>query len=422
MTNQEIEYLKFISDNKPIILCDECIFQTDKVCKRLCLLNKHNQVIVEVNNKKIFNNYLFNNNLLNSISSYDSLFVKYESMTIDIKKCLEFEQMLYNMVKPAMHLSPFEKFLYAYNIVKHYKKYNENTQNPEDSRNIYKILDNEYIVCFGFSIFLGDLLDKLDISNYNLDILVDVSYDEIKPGEEEITPKEKNIQYEAHSRRYVYLVDKKYGIDGFFNSDATWDNSLDKDLYNFAVMTDEEVTMARRYIKISTTSIQELFNIHNLEEFYFKVNFLLQHQDDKLTAIYSDVRKIAFDIIERLTILDNQFIYSLKKLYPYIDSNVNNYPDNVDDLLERLGKYIIKRVNKEVSGETIIQAVENLYRELYIFPEERIDIELEKIISDNRERQIKCFPPRHRYYVDGRVEKDSNWHNKFAFDAYKKIM
>lgn len=414
LNDQEINCLKFISDDKPITLSDECIFQIDKICQKLSNLNKNNQVIVDVKDKKIFNKYLLNNEFF-----YSNLFIRYDSMTIDIKNYLELEKLLYDMVKPAMQLSTFEKYLYAYNIVKHYKEYQESNLNFKESRNIYQILENEYIVCVGFSNFLGDLLDKLNIPNYNLDIQVDTSYDQIK--QEEITPKEKSIQKEAHARRYIYLVDPKYGIDGFFNGDPTWDNSLKKDLYNFAVMTDEEVTQARRYIAISTTSTQELFNIHNIEEFYDKVNFLMRRNQEKVGAMFSSLKDIVYDLISKIKQLDISYVKSLESRYPFIYGDKSLFSNDVNSLLGEIGYYILHHVNKEVSGQTIMEAVEAMYRELDVFPNDRIDIELENIRKDNRERQVKAFPPRHKYYADGTVIYDAEWHNKFDFEKEKKI-
>lgn len=416
LTDQEINYLKFISDDKPIILSNDCVFQTDKICKKLCELNKNNQVIVDIKDKRNFNNYVFNHEFL-----YNNLFIKYDLMTIDIKKYFELEKLLYMMVEPAMHLSPFEKYLYAYNIVKHYKKYQESNLKNEKSRNIYHILENEFIVCLGFSNFLGDLLDKLNIPNFNLDIEVDLSYDEIKPGQEEITTEEKVLQNEGHARRYVYLVDPKYGIDGFFYGDPTWDNSLEKDLYNYAVMTDEEATKARRYIAMSITSTQELFNIHSIEEFYNKINFLIGRNQEKVGAIFSCLKDIVYDLIEKIKKLDESYIKSLELRYPFISGIKSQFPDDVSFLLEEVGSYIVEHVNKEVSGKTIMEAVETMYRELNVFPEDRIDIELETIREDNSERQAKAFPPRHKYYADGTVVYDAEWHNKFVYEDEKKI-
>ena len=68
-----------------------------------------------------------------------------------------------------------------------------------------------------------------------------------------------------------------------------------------------------------------------------------------------------------------------------------------------------------------MEAVETMYRELNVFPEDRIDIELETIREDNSERQAKAFPPRHKYYADGTVVYDAEWHNKFVYEDEKKI-
>ena len=51
---------------------------------------------------------------------------------------------------------------YHFNAKK-YKEYKENNDKKEQSRNLYDILDGEYMVCVGYATLLGDLLNKLGI-------------------------------------------------------------------------------------------------------------------------------------------------------------------------------------------------------------------------------------------------------------------
>lgn len=124
------------------------------------------------------------------------------------------------MIEPARNISNFEKYIYAYNITKQFKICRENKEDISQSRNLYSILTNEYMLCVGFSNLLGDLLNKLDVPNMKLSISVDQSYDNVKKDVDYVDTK--TITNRAgHARRYVHLVDEKYGLNGFYVSDPT---------------------------------------------------------------------------------------------------------------------------------------------------------------------------------------------------------
>ena len=101
------------------------------------------------------------------------------------------------------NLSPYEKYIAVYNIVKSFKKYKEKDEGSEHSRNIYLILQNDYMVCFGFAKLLESLLKRVGISSF--------SYGWTKG---------------RHQLNYINIVDEKYGINGIFKSDPTNDNEI----------------------------------------------------------------------------------------------------------------------------------------------------------------------------------------------------
>lgn len=415
LTNEELDNLKYLNDTKVLKLSNECVNDFSIICGRLTELSKNNRVELNIENKNEFNQLLFNTNI-----NYSNLFVCPNRVPISVKKYLELEKILYSMIEAARNLSPFEKYLYAYNIVKKFKEYNESTDDLKESRNLYKILENEYMVCVGFSNLFGDLLDKLGIENKELGIKVDISYDNVK-SQEEIDTEEKILEYDGHSRRYVHIVDEKYGIDGYYVADPTWDNVLDKDCYNHAVMTDYEASTGLRYLKFSSDS-SELFDVNSIEEFYNKINFILDKNQKNRKFGEKDLSDIVYSLVNILEKIDSNFISCMKAKYNFIGESKYKYPDDLTDLLFDLGNYIVNHVNKEINGETIMKAVEVIYRTTGIFPEDRINEELEKTKEINRERQVKCFPPRRKYYSDGHVEEDVNWYNKFDLDEHKKTM
>ena len=105
-------------------------------------------------------------------------------------------------------LSPYERYVAVYDIVKSFKEYkdypcneNQKTELYDQSRSIYLIMQNDYMVCVGYANLLHSLLKRVGINS--------VSY-AWHEGE--------------HRLNYIKIKDEKYGIDGIFKSDPTNDN------------------------------------------------------------------------------------------------------------------------------------------------------------------------------------------------------
>lgn len=115
----------------------------------------------------------------------------------------------------AHNYSPLEQLIYAYDIVKNVK-YQEASSGEDlsDTRKLHKVVLGGKIVCVGYSRLLNGLLAKLNIpaTEYGLAIYRDEN------------------QEAAHQRSVVYLNDEKYGIDGVFVCDPTWDAKSTLDL------------------------------------------------------------------------------------------------------------------------------------------------------------------------------------------------
>ena len=52
--------------------------------------------------------------------------------------------------------------------------------------------------------------------------------------------------YGGHDRVLVYIKDEKYGIDGMYFSDPTWDNELIDNSYAHCLMTEEDVSLSSK--------------------------------------------------------------------------------------------------------------------------------------------------------------------------------
>ncbi len=110
-------------------------------------------------------------------------------------------------------LSPFEKLIYAYDIMKTFP-YREKEEFSSDSRNPAKILNDQYIVCSGYVAMLDEILKGIDPNIKHNDVSVSC-YDD------------KHNYLGGHARSFVNIDDDKYGIHGVYILDSTWDSVKD---------------------------------------------------------------------------------------------------------------------------------------------------------------------------------------------------
>lgn len=105
-------------------------------------------------------------------------------------------------------LSPLEKVTMAYDIVKshYYKEYSR--KHTMKSRHITEMVNNDYIVCSGYVNIFNRLLREMKVNTSKLRL-------SLKSGDTVV---------DEHVRSIVQLTDEKYGIDGYFVFDPTWDS------------------------------------------------------------------------------------------------------------------------------------------------------------------------------------------------------
>ena len=290
LTEGELFYLKLINPNCTITISHTDYDNAFKIINRLRDNGHTANIKISITDKNLLNNYIFSN--IDKIKYTKDIEVYLVGKTFSLTDYMKYEKKLLDLIMPAINLSPFEKYLFAYNVTKKFKKYNENEENKTSARDLYQIIDNKFMVCVGYSKLLGDLLDKLGIENYVDSVSVDIGLDDIpnenKPlpdfvyDEKKGTMKELETIPAGHFRRKIHLVDPKYGIDGYYFADPTWDNDMEHDAYNHALMTEEEYIALDRYNYYNVSSgIVELFFVHSLEEFYLKINNYLDRKSNK---------------------------------------------------------------------------------------------------------------------------------------------
>lgn len=412
LTPEELPYLKYLNPTAKINFKADDLTNLQAICNQLQELNKEPTITINLNN---YDKEKFNQQILNLNINYSNILIKIGLDSYSLKDYLNYEKSLYQLVEPAYNLSPFERYIYAYNITKNYKKYKENEESREQARNLYDILNNEYMVCVGFSNLLRDLATKLGIETENMSgVTIDTSYDDYYRGKEALQTEKVTTDVAKHARNYVHLVDPKYGLDGIYISDATWDNDLEHDYYNYLALTNEEASNAIRYLWLDEK--EELFNIHNLEEFYQKLNFLLSRVKNNETNKTTDklLGEAVQYLVSTIKALDSSYYQQLVTKYPFIKDE--RYNKDLNDLLYDLGQYITNHVNKEISGETIMLAVSNVYKNAYGLNEEECHKKLLTTIEENKLMQVKAFPKRIAERADGTSEVIMNAKNKFEIN------
>ena len=282
-------------------------------------------------------------NLINNLGSdnYPNLKIKFKNSSEELSydEFYKMNNKLTEIVDFVNHynLSPLEKILLVYDIVKanEYKKEN-NDEDYSISRDLNQIINGDKIVCVGFANLMDYLLTNLGIES-NCIIL---EY------------KDKNV---GHQRNYVHLKDDKYNIDGIFFLDATWDSKRDEnylDNYNFFLkplnffknIRKNEIVISPQYFELlqkdKLTIIEYIKNLENDELIKFSLSLsalVNKYSDSKqgFTTFYTKTKEELLQIIEEIYSKYNKTIpldtfknslYKIRKV-EYINNIIKFIPD-----------------------------------------------------------------------------------------------
>ena len=131
-------------------------------------------------------------------------------------------------------LSPLEKFVAAYILATKFSRYHEEEKDLEAhvSRGVYDVIkqaflkdDDRRVVCVGFVNLLKELLYRMGLEDT-------ITWSVHNPNGE---------LGDNHERLMIHLVDPKYGIDGIYMVDPTWDTKgLHRLSFKHILMSQEE--------------------------------------------------------------------------------------------------------------------------------------------------------------------------------------
>ena len=439
ITDKEIESLKLVQGDCLVSIQrnfndkenEETYLAKIKYILNILKNHKRNYNIkIFVNNREL----LRQSNIINELSKNINMTINSDSYDYDLATFKEEEFKIEYLISPIRNsnLSPFEKFLAAYNIAKQFKQYKENTDNPQKARLLHYILDNdnEYIVCAGFAALLKELLNRLGISSKSITVSVDTSYDN------GYTKDNTKINLSYHERLLIRIDDDKYNIHGYYLVDSTWDNDMYYDLYLNALMTFNRKKEARRLEELSNTDL--LLDFNNIEDFKTKINYFFKKESNKsYTEDYINKAKNKYqklidstsDNKERLNymkkrdneiakIRDYNYIYAYQTIfssimdilkstdYPKYLELYNKYYDklynhdlplkDIEHIMNQAtaeyADYIIPLVNNEVSLDTILEAAKVVMKEIEGYHDDELDEWYEETKEINEKIAKSSFP------------------------------
>lgn len=411
---KELKYISIkenISENEIenfIYLNPECIIT-------IYAINNEDELSYLSNLKKIFNilkNHNKKYNILITIENREQLkqtnILNIDNINLTIEndnygytkeKYLKEEEQLDKLIEPIKkaNLSPYEKYLAVYNIVKQFKPYKENHQNLDSSRYLRYILNNEYMVCVGYSNLLKVLLDKVGIPCIKQSVSVDISYDN------GFTAEEIETNTSGHARNIIKIDDPKYNIHGIYIADATWDNDMELDLYYNASMTFDRKKEARRLEVLTSEDL--LLDFHNFEEFQQKLDYYLKkeykhqretYEENSINSLKQAYNKAYNEILTLLSTLDYpKYLELYNKYDQQIKDNEKNFKqlENIySEFLTDYASYIIPLSNQKIEKETLLQAAINTKTSLNSYQKEELEKLKNNIKSTYDEYEDKVFP------------------------------
>jgi hypothetical protein len=326
-----LEYNEVISQK-------EYFIQVLAIINALRKYNKKAKILIDFISRKDLNE----SGILDEEGNGITLIIGDDGYQYNVEEYIEEEKKLNELVESIKNsnMSPLEKFLAVYNKVTHYMPYKGDGTNGDKSRRIRYILNGDLIVCTGFSRLLCNLLDKVGIKAMPYDFELD---GESKKNEirSEVIKEQK-----GHSRVLVNLVDPKYSIDGYYVSDPTWDNSVSRDYYSFALYPYSDTDKEHRLFYLNIYDY--LLGSKDAVDFNRRINAYLNSNTD------NGYQELFYKIMSILNILDED---KYVELYSKYGNGFGLSSKEYDSFINEYANYILIKSNNEIPPQTLFSGI-----------------------------------------------------------------
>ena len=267
-----------------------------------------------------------------------------------LSKVIEDEETM-NMVTESIkeyNFSPLEQVIAVFDIVKNFKAYNKSDNSDISApRAFFEYLNNNYMVCAGYSDLFVNLGHRLNAQYAFIGL--------------KIKDHKKNT-VAAHARNYANIVDYKYGIDGYYVIEATWENMRaelqsrfeeKRSTYNGLMLTTDE---GRNY---TFPNSEILLDDEGIDGRYDR--WLTFDNAEQLKEYLLDPETKTEDIWKSKEI--KRFIrYMSPELYKEIANK--QLSDNAN--CEILVNYFKSKVNKKIPTDKLLDAIMEVKKKIYI--------------------------------------------------------
>lgn len=240
----------------------------------------------------------------------------------------------------------FEAIMYAYDLVRDRFYIPEEVGDKETvSRDLSSVLLGDKIVCAGFANIFQTVLEKLGISSMIFLLRLPDA-----PG---------------HARNLVYLQDEKYGIDGLYFFDPTFDCKKDED---------NQFLFSYRFFAKTKKQIDTLSGYPFLYETYDRFSessvYALEEQiSGEILSVEELIRIIQYPKVNRLLSLIGR-----DKIY------LEQMPLFKDDVLDKM--YTITDLSNEpIKGETFLKALYQVRRNQYYENPEKYVFDMHSLVT-----------------------------------------
>lgn len=242
----------------------------------------------------------------------------------------------------SKNLSPVEQLMYAYKEVTKRVYTKENRDKGESeflSRDIYGLLNSDKIVCVGYSELFKEIVSRLELGS-DAQVFLNL-----------VQTNDSN--HARHENCIVYIKDEKYGLDGYYYFDPTWDAQVknDKMITKFSYFL-----LPLSEVRNITTIIENVKDLNDFDEIEYTKNNLPKFVED--ISFGQHKAKLSYNM-EQFLNSDYDLKYIMQK-----DKNARKY-SSASELCKKEPKLfysLLKQKSKTIRVDNVIKMIANVVK------------------------------------------------------------